>query len=251
MLYRLNNKDFRPNEHNLYYLFGLKSTATRAEIKSAYRKMTRKYHPDYHNGDAKFQDAFAVINSIYAILSNSRKRLDYDYYYRRNIRMLWNNYNPDDFSEDDYGLIPVGKHRVRIEDAEEAVSHAGNNMIKLTLAVSGYTSKLWYYIVLNSSNPEQIKITNRKLGAIFNSFNIAEGNMHLSDWIGCVGGAKIRHTKDANDNDRAEVQYILFRKEVQKLPAWQEAGVQVAQGMVDPDMVDFGDNPSDPSVMPF
>ena len=248
MLYRLNDKDFRPNEHNLYYLFGLKSTATPVEIKTAYRKLTRKYHPDYHNGDAKFQAAFAVINSIYAILSNSRKRLEYDYYYRRQIKMLWEHYNPDDFSEDNYGLIPAGRHKVRIEDAEEAVSHAGNNMIKLTLAVSGYKSKLWYYIVLDCSTPEQIKATNRKLGAIFNGFDIVEGNMHLSDWRGCIGGVQIRHTKDINDNERAEVQYILYRKEVLKLPKWQEAGTQ---GSIDPDTADFGDNPSNPQGIPF
>lgn len=162
--------------------------------------------------------------------------------------MLWDHYNPEDFSEDNYGLIPEGKYRVRIDNAEEAVSHAGNNMIKLTLSVSGYSSKLWYYVVLNSSNPEQIKITNRKLGAIFDSFYIVEGNMHLSDWRGCVGGAKIRHTKDMNDNDRAEIQYFLYRKEVNKLPAWQEAGTQ---GTIEPDMVDFGDTSDSSANIPF
>ena len=72
--------------------------------------------------------------------------------------------------------------------------------------------------------------------------------MHLSDWRGCVGGAQIRHAKDANGNDRAEVQYILYRKEVDKLPKWQEPGTQ---GAIDPDMVDFGDNPSNPQGIPF
>ena len=162
--------------------------------------------------------------------------------------MLWDKYNPDDFSEDNYGLIPEGKHRVRIENAEEAVSHAGNNMIKLTLSVSGYKAKLWNYIVLNGTTPEQIKITNRKLGAIFNSFDIVEGNMHLSDWRGCVGGAQVRHTKDNDDNDRAEVQYFLYRKEVNKLPAWQEAGTQ---GNIDPDMMDFGDTSGSSANIPF
>ena len=162
--------------------------------------------------------------------------------------MLWDHYNPDDFSEDDYPLIPEGKYRVRIEDAEEATSHAGNNMIKLTLSVSGYRSKLWSYVVLDGTTPEQIKATNRKLGAIFNSFDIVEGNMHLSDWRGCVGGAKIRHKKDMNDNDRAEVQYFLYRKEVIKLPKWEEAAMQ---GTIDPDMVDFGDTGSSSPSIPF
>lgn len=250
MLYRLNDKDFRPNEHNLYFLFGLKSTATAAEIKSAYRRLTRKYHPDYHGGDRKFQDAFAVINSIYAILSNNRKRFDYDYHYRRMIKMLWEHYNSEDFSENEYALIPEGRYRVRIEDAEEATSHSGKNMIKLTLAVSGYKSKLWSYIVLDANTPEQIKATNKKLGAIFNSFDIVEGNMYLSDWRGCVGGAQVVHKEDATGKDRAEIAYFLYRREVNKLPAWQEAGTST-QGTIDPDMVDFGDTPSNPSEASF
>lgn len=162
--------------------------------------------------------------------------------------MLWEHYNPDDFSENDYGLIPAGKYRVRIEDAEEATSHSGKNMIKLTLAVSGYRSKMWSYVVLDATTPEQVKATNRRLGAIFNSFGIPEGNMHLDSWRGCVGGAKIRHSKDANDNDRAEVHYFLYRKEVDKLPAWQEVGTE---GIIDPDMADFSDGLKMSSEIPF
>ncbi|MBQ4432391.1 MAG: DnaJ domain-containing protein [Synergistaceae bacterium] len=229
-------------------MFGLKHSATPAEIKSAYRRLTRKYHPDYHNGDQKFQDAFAIINSIYSILSNNRKRLDYDYYYRRHIRMLWEHYNSDDFSENSYSLIPAGRYRVRIEDAEEATSHSGKNMIKLTLTVSGYRSKLWSYVVLDATTPEQVKATNRRLGSIFNSFGIPEGNMNLDSWRGYVGGAKIRHIKDANDNDRADVHYFLYRKEVDKLPAWQEAATE---GIIDPDMMDFSDEPIGSSEIPF
>ena len=71
--------------------------------------------------------------------------------------MLWDKYNPDDYNQNKYPIIPEGTYRVRIEDAEEATSHRGNNMIKLTLAVSGYTSKLWHYIILNGDTPEDIK----------------------------------------------------------------------------------------------
>ena len=164
--------------------------------------------------------------------------------------MLWDNYNPEDFSENEYTLIPEGRYRVRIEDAEEATSHSGKNMIKLTLAVSGYRSKLWSYIVLDATTPEQIKATNRKLGAIFNSFDIVEGNMHISDWRGCVGGAQVVHKKDATGKDRAEIAYFLYRKNVNELPDWQEAGMPT-QGNVDPDMVDFGDTSSQPSGVSF
>ncbi|MBR0185775.1 MAG: DnaJ domain-containing protein [Synergistaceae bacterium] len=248
MLYRLNDKDFRPNNHNLYFLFGLHADATQDDIKAAFRRLTRKYHPDLHQGDSRFQYAYAVINNIYSILSNSRKRAEYNFFYRRHI-MLWQNmYNPDDYRANKFPLIPAGNYRVRIEDAQETTSHAGNNMIKLTLAVSGYSSKLWYYLVLNDKTPEDIKKTNTRLGKIFDSFGIVEGNMHLSDWHGCVGGARIRHSKDNDGNDRAEIHYFLDRDKVETLPAWMQAS---SQGNIDPDMMDFPDSPNQQDIMPF
>ncbi len=174
-----NDHDFRPNNHNLYFLFGLHADATQDDIKAAYRKLTRKYHPDLHHGDTRFQNAYAVINNIYSILSNIRKRAEYNFHYRRHIMLWGNKYNPNDYNEDKYSLIPEGDYRVRIENAEEATSHANNNMIKLTLAISGYSSKLWYYLVLNDNSPEEIKKTNKKLGKIFESFGIAEGDFSL------------------------------------------------------------------------
>lgn len=164
--------------------------------------------------------------------------------------MLWENmYNPEDYRANQYPLIPAGDYRVRIEDAEETTSHAGNDMIKITLAVSGYNSKLWYYLVLNGKTPEDIKNTNRRLGVIFDSFGIVEGNMHVTDWRGCVGGARIRHSKDNDGVDRAQVYYFLSRDKVNDLPAWQEPSSSF--GNIDPDMMDFEDTPADMAVMPF
>ena len=167
--------------------------------------------------------------------------------------VVWNNYNPDDFDENGFGLIPEGKYRVRIEQAEDKISSTGKDMIKLTLAVSGYNIRLWSYIVLDSSSPENIKKTNRRLGFFWNSFNITPNNMDEATWIGRVGGVKIRHSKDINDNDRADVQYFLVRKEVDKLPAWQEGSSQQSdvQENIQQDLPDFEDSPSAPVIMPF
>ena len=186
-LYRLNDLNFQPEKHNLYFLFGIKSSATPDEIKSAYRRLTRKYHPDFHNGDKQFQHAFLVINTIYSILHDRRKRLNYDIIYRRKItemEVTWH-YNADDFSEDNYGTIPVGDYRAIIENAEETSSqNTGLPMIKLTLKVNGYNSKLWGYIVLDPDNPKR---TNQTLGTVFNSFAITPGNMDIDTWIGRMG----------------------------------------------------------------
>ena len=160
--------------------------------------------------------------------------------------MLWN-YKPEDFREDNYGIIPEGNYRVRIEKAEEQVSRSsGKPMIKLTLAVSGYGSKIWCYQVLDNSDREHEQKTNQRLGTIFNSFAIAQGNMNLSDWEGKTGGAYIRHGKDAQNNARAEVAYFLYRKEVDLLPAWHKNQISF-----EPDMTDFGDTAGNSFDIPF
>ena len=161
--------------------------------------------------------------------------------------MLWD-YNPDDFKEINYGIIPEGKYRVRIEKAEEQTSHnSGKPMIKLTLSVSGYDSKLWKFIVLDATDEESIKKTNQRLGTIFNSFAITPGNMNLSDWEGKSGGAFIRHGKNAQNKERAEIAYFLYRNEVDALPPWGNKNNET----INPDMMDFSSNSANPYDIPF
>ena len=57
-------------------------------------------------------------------------------------------YNPDG----QFSPLPPGDYRVRIEEAEETQSKSGNDMIKVTLSVSGKSNKLWHYIVFPREN---------------------------------------------------------------------------------------------------
>jgi curved DNA-binding protein len=61
-----------------YDLLGLKPGASAAEIKSAYRKMAKQYHPDRNPGDPNAEDKFKSISEAYAVLSNEEKRRQYD-----------------------------------------------------------------------------------------------------------------------------------------------------------------------------
>ena len=63
---------------NYYELFEVDKNASQAEIKKAYRKLAKRYHPDNHEGDPIFDSKFKEINLIYEILSDSNKRLKYD-----------------------------------------------------------------------------------------------------------------------------------------------------------------------------
>ena len=131
-------------------------------------------------------------------------------------------YNPADYDPDSYKQIPPGEYRVRIEDCEEQFSRTGKEMFRLTLAVSGYSAKLWYYLVFDSTNEEARERTNQRLGSAYDSFGIPPGSMEVSEWKGKTGGAKVRYRTDDQGETRSEVHYFLPRKKVETLPAWQE-----------------------------
>jgi len=63
-----------------YSLLGVARSATEAEIKTAYRKLAMKYHPDRNPGDKKAEEQFRRINSAYEVLSDPKKRQIYDHY---------------------------------------------------------------------------------------------------------------------------------------------------------------------------
>ncbi len=63
-----------------YKVLGVSKTATTQEIKSAYRKLARKYHPDLNAGDKEAEKKFKEINEANEVLSNDENRKKYDKY---------------------------------------------------------------------------------------------------------------------------------------------------------------------------
>lgn len=61
-----------------YEVLGVKKDASDGEIKSAFRKAAKQYHPDLHPGDAEAEKKFKEINEAYEVLSDSDKRAKYD-----------------------------------------------------------------------------------------------------------------------------------------------------------------------------
>lgn len=66
-------------EYRDYYkVLGVNKTATEKEIKQAFRKLARQYHPDMNPGDSKAEERFKEINEAYEVLSDPEKRKKYD-----------------------------------------------------------------------------------------------------------------------------------------------------------------------------
>jgi DnaJ-class molecular chaperone len=65
-------------KRDYYSVLGVSRTASEKEIKTAYRKLARKHHPDVNPGDKKSETLFKEIGEAYSVLSDPDKRRKYD-----------------------------------------------------------------------------------------------------------------------------------------------------------------------------
>ena len=65
---------------NYYEILGVNKDATEKDIKQAYRRLARRYHPDVNPGDKTAEAKFKEINAAYEVLADKEKRQKYDKY---------------------------------------------------------------------------------------------------------------------------------------------------------------------------
>src|ERR1700694_1274703 len=65
-------------KQDYYELLGVSRKAAQKEIRQAYRKLARKYHPDLNPGDKSSEEKFKQVQEAYDVLSDSKKRQMYD-----------------------------------------------------------------------------------------------------------------------------------------------------------------------------
>ena len=113
-----------------YKILGVKRTADEKEIKKAYRKLARKYHPDVNSGDSKANAKFLEINEANEVLADPEKRKEYDQF-----GSDWKNHQksggrPDDFNWQRQQSAGQGPHAYRSfdpADFEELFGAKGGN----------------------------------------------------------------------------------------------------------------------------
>jgi curved DNA-binding protein len=108
-------------EYRDYYkILGVGKSATEKEIKSAYRKLARKYHPDMNPDDPQAEARFKEVNEAYEVLGDPEKRKKYD-----QLGANWNRWQqsgqPGDFDWSQWmgGAPGGGGQRVRYATAED------------------------------------------------------------------------------------------------------------------------------------
>lgn len=127
-------------------------------------------------------------------------------------------YNPNEYVEQEFKPIPAGDHRVRINDVVPKQFSSGSEGFEITLDVSSYSSKLWFYLVLD---PSDTKKTNQRIGQFFESFGITDPDLsHYRGWAGKIGGVRVK-LEAYNGEDRPKVAFCLARRNQDKLPAWK------------------------------
>ena len=115
--------------------------------------------------------------------------------------------------------VPAGKHRVRIALITPKISKTGNRMYEIMFDVSGYTFRLFDYLVFNEQNSQQ---TNGKIGSIVHSFGVKADQLDPEKtpigWVHAVGACVVK----LDEESRSKISYYIEKEKAIDLPPWKE-----------------------------
>ena len=93
------------SKRDYYEVLGVEKGASDAELKKAFRKLAKQYHPDVNPNDKVSESKFKEINEAYEILSNEQKRAQYDQYGHAGNDPNFGGFGGGGFNEYDFGGV--------------------------------------------------------------------------------------------------------------------------------------------------
>lgn len=151
---------------NAYEVLGIRNFATQKEIRLAYRSMSKKYHPDLHQGEVFYEEKFKEIQAAYNTLSNIEQRMELDCYLRqlhhKEIMSKQQEQNaPEDLTESEFKRTVIDKkefHTTGRVTEQKQVNTQQNYMktIICVLIVLVLTTSAIYYFFEKPVNSESI-----------------------------------------------------------------------------------------------
>ena len=131
---------------NYYQILGIERTSNSIDIKSAYRKLALKFHPDKNNGDKFFEDRFKEIQEAYETLSDEKKKYLYDIEYDLffNIKSKTSHINSRNEQGDDYKNENLKKQQKEKDYKEKLEKERIKNIKKNTELP--FEDKAWIFI---------------------------------------------------------------------------------------------------------
>ena len=106
-IYAISPKSVYPRDGSLgvktFQDFVVKDNGQLKEIKKAYRKLAKKYHPDLNSGNKSAQEKFKDVNEAYEVLGDEQKRKKYDMFGSSGNFANGQNFDPSQFGFDNFG----------------------------------------------------------------------------------------------------------------------------------------------------
>ncbi|MBQ9271627.1 MAG: DnaJ domain-containing protein [Alphaproteobacteria bacterium] len=162
-----------------YDILGVLPDASPEDIKKAYYKLAKQYHPDTHAGDAIAEEQLKRINEAYDVLKDLAKRAEYDYYGTNEPENL------DNASATSNDIIPCESENsdcavdktVKMKTAKQHTRHFSGKAILLLLFLLFYT--IFLYAHRDPKNPaDLIKILLNSSQTILNMSNNTVSYLH-------------------------------------------------------------------------
>jgi len=201
---------------NHYQILGVSPTASEEEIKSAFKTLAKKYHPDKNSGNLAAEEQFKKINAAYQILSDKTKRQRYDYILNYQIQKQK---KVSDNTANTRQKTNVNSERKKSTSIHsKKVDKNKNNSKYLVLIISGFalfiTAAISFYFYMNKISAQKSLEQGNKFAAVGQYVMAIESYSEAIDFNPSLSEAYI---------GRAEARMNLFKDTKGALMDYNEA----------------------------